>query len=231
MKKLTKANIEQLAQEIMDFLDKHNMQDGVCIYYNNKRMHSEGRWKGSDIIYIWVEDEDFPMDPHDYFEYAAYDHILSMSFEGVLYDVLNYSCGKREEKFRAIFEKYGLYFELGNAWNLTAYTCDDNTEVEYTYYNKPIPVIDLYYHSKDTYPKVLANIMETWYRLAQARGDQGSCVIGAGFEFSYNDKKYFMNACSPWQGSMSWEHDKDIIHDLLSSIGAIDIHYNWGNMD
>ena len=47
-----------------------------------------------------------------------------MSFEGELYDVLNgyaYGWGKRADEFRQIFEKYGVYFELGNAWNLTCY--------------------------------------------------------------------------------------------------------------
>ena len=47
-----------------------------------------------------------------------------MSFEGPLYDVLNaYVPGwvKKEDEFRKLFEKYGFYYELGNAWNLSAY--------------------------------------------------------------------------------------------------------------
>ena len=49
------------------------------------------------------------------------ENILSMSFEGPLYYVLNgYEGGHLAEEFMKIFEKYGLYWELGNAWNLTA---------------------------------------------------------------------------------------------------------------
>jgi hypothetical protein len=229
MKKLTKANIEQLAQEIMKFLEQKGLNSGVCIYYNNKRMRSDGHWDGEDLTYSWVEELD--MDPHDYFEYAAYEHILSMSFEGGLYDVLNYSFGKREEQFRELFEKYGLYFELGNSWNLSVYLIDDNIEVEYTYYNEPQPITDLYYFARSNYPHELTTIMDVWYKLSSYEGDKGSCVIGAGFSFEWRDTKYFMNACSPWQGSISWESHTDIIRALLTGIGATNISYNWGNMD
>lgn len=37
MQKLTKANIAQLAQEIITFLNANEMQDEVCIYFNNTR--------------------------------------------------------------------------------------------------------------------------------------------------------------------------------------------------
>ena len=109
MKTLTKANIEQLANEIMQFLDKHEMQDAVCIYFNNKRIRSKSNWDGENLTYQWIEESN--IDPHNYFEYAAYDHILSMSFEGSLYDCLNYSFGRREEQFRKLIDKYNLYFE------------------------------------------------------------------------------------------------------------------------
>lgn len=229
MKKLTKANISQLAQEIMTFLEQKGLNSGVCIYFNGNRMRSDGHWDGEELTYSWVGE--FNKDPHDYFEYAAYNHILSMSFEGELYDVLNYSFGKREEQFRELFEKYGLYFELGNAWNLTAYPSDDDMEVEYTYYQKPQPTTYLYYRSRYTYPHELATIMDIWYKLSAHEGDKGSCVLGAGFAFEWKGAKYFMNACSPWQGSMSWEANVDAIRTLLTWIGATNIHYNWGNMD
>lgn len=228
--KLTKFNIEQLVDEITAFLDEHNLQSGVCIYFNNKRIVSEGFFDGKDLTYKWIQEEN--KDPHDYFDYAAYNHILSMSFEGPLYDVLNYYApDKCDEKFREVFDKYGLYFELGNAWNLTTYPLDDDMEIEYTIYNKPEPVIHLYYHSKDMYPTELSTTMTAWYELSKYHGDSGSCVLGAGFEFEYNDQKYFMHSCSPYQGSLSWEAYKDVIHRMLAGMGATDIYYHWGNMD
>jgi len=63
-------------------------------------------------------------DPRNYFEYVAKNHILSMSFEGDLYSILNaYTPGwtKLEAEFQKIFEKHGCYYEMGHAWNLTCY--------------------------------------------------------------------------------------------------------------
>jgi len=63
--------------------------------------------------------------PRDYFDYAPKesDHILSMSFDGSLYELLN--CiemnDSRYDEFNELFKKHGVYFELGNAWNLTCY--------------------------------------------------------------------------------------------------------------
>ena len=82
----------------------------------------EGHYYYNDPDHLVVlEDED----PHTYTEYAG--DILTMTFEGPLYEALNYGDyggyqWKTEEELTAIFRKYGLYYELGNAWNLTAYT-------------------------------------------------------------------------------------------------------------
>ena len=143
MKTLTKTNIEELAQEIITFLEKHELASSVSIYFNNKVMRDRGDYD-EDYNYIpkWETTED--VSPHEYFEWAAYDHILSMSFEGGLYDLLNYSGGSTMDKFIKIFEKCGLYYELGNAWNLSCYLINDDTEVEYTYYEKPKETIYLY---------------------------------------------------------------------------------------
>lgn len=229
MKKLTKTNIEELAKEIIAFLEQHELANAVSIYFNNKVIRSRGHYNDDfDYIPKWETTED--VNPHDYFEYCAYDHILSMSFEGGLYHVLNYSYGKREEEFRAIFEKYGLYYEFGNAWNLSAYLCDDDIEVECTKYERPKETIRLHLGNFDT-PSELHEIMRTWYNLSKEVGEQGSCVIGAGFEFEWEDNKYFMPACSPHHGSISWETPKDTIKEMLEKIGATNIYYNWGRMD
>ena len=228
MKKLTKANIEELANEIIAFLNEQSLSSAVSIYFNGKAMRSRGEWDDDDnYIPYWVTEEN--ANPHDYFEYAAYDHILSMSFEGALYDLLNYRGGVKEEKFRAIFEKYGLYYELGNSWNLSVYLYDDDIEVEYTRYERPKQTMHIYRHGVNH--SELQNIMDVWYNLSKETGDKGSCVLGAGFEFEWRGDKYFMSACSPYQGSISWETHKDTVKEMLEKIGATEIYYKWGNMD
>ena len=231
MKKLTKTNIEELAQEIMEFLERTGMMSSVSIYYNGKvvRANSDYSVKDDDFTYSWKTTEN--VDPHDYFEWAAYDHILSMSFEGPLYEVLNYTFGKMEERFREIFDKYGLYFEFGNAWNLTAYLLDDDVEVEYTVYERPKETINLYRYNRDENPHELQSIMDEWFVQSSMVGDKGSCVLGAGFRFEWEGDKYFMSACSPYQGSISWEEPKDKIQKMLEDIGATEIYFDYGRMD
>ena len=229
MNKITKVDIERLVNEIISFLEAFDIADSVSIYYNGDVVRSKTEYKNRDYLYTWVKTCD--VDPHKYFEYAAYDHILSMSFEGGLYDVLNYSGGRIYEKFMKIFEKYGLYFELGNAWNLSCCLIDDDIEVEYTHYEKPKETIYLNSRSFSSNPTELQNIMEIWFDLSKKEGEGGSCVLGAGFKFEWNGDSYFMPAQSPWQGSCSWEAHKDVVHKMLEDIGATEIYYNWGRMD
>ena len=215
--KLTKNKIHQMANEIYNYLHAYGMMNSVCIYYNNKRMMNND---GQKVI----EDN---INQLDYFQYAAKHHILSMSFEGALYRSINYGIGC--PKLEAIFEKYGVYYELGNAWNLTVFPIHDDVEVEYTEY-----FIEeehhIYLGCKDV-PNELESIMTTWNILSDAVGDSGSCVSGAGFKFHYQGKKYFMSACSPWQGSCSWESCKGIIEEMLKDAGATSINYCWGTLD
>lgn len=223
MKTLTKQNIGQLVKEIIIFLEKEGIADSVSIYFNNKVMRSQR----NDDGYNWVSEKN--VDPHDYFEYAAYDHILSMSFEGGLYDMLNYSFGRKEKGFNAIFEEHGLYYEFGDSWNLSVYPIDNDMEIEYTKYERPKETIVL--HQGDYIPSQLKNIMDIWWELSKRTGDRGSCVLGSGFNFEWNDDKYFMPAQSPYQGSISWEEHIDVVKQALENIGATEIYYNWGGMD
>ena len=227
MKKLTKIHIDQFANEIMEYLIKHELDMDVCIYYNNKRMSRKRDWKNADESPKIIIEEN--MNPFDYFEYANYDHILSMSFEGPLYDSLNYT-GYAEDGLHKLFEKYGVYWELGHSWNLSAYLVDDKTEVECTQYTKPIKKIHLYCIDGQT-PRELAAIMRQWYKMSTAVGDHGSCVIGAGFSFTWNGNEYFMSACSPYQGSISWETNKEDVRKMLEDAGATNIYYDWGCID
>ena len=228
MKKLTKQDIEKFAYEIMDYLEKNGLDSDVCIYFNNKRIANKYDWRNPDAPPQLIVEE--YINPLDYFEYASYEHILSMSFEGPLYQELNYNFGKKSEKLHELFKKYGLYWELGNAWNLTAYPIDDSMEVDFTWYGKPKERRTLYLWD-NTIPAEMRSIMEKWYMLSNAVGDKGSCVIGAGFDFTWNDIDYHMCACSPYQGSISWETNKYDVKKMLEGIGATNIIYKWGMMD
>lgn len=233
--KLSKNKIEELVWEIEEFLKGYNLIEDVCIYFNNKR-HAwttkyDEKWNFDGYKCDIRED----ISPLDYFEYAAHKHVLSMSFEGSFYGVMN-GYTKREfdlqDKFSKLLEKYNLYYELGNAWNLTCYTTDDDMEIEYTDYTGDIkPEPEHIYLSKASVLPELKNIMLAWYALSKATGDHGSCVIGAYMTFDYQGKSYEMSACSPWQGELSWTPHVNLVKEMLINIGAENIKWNPGRMD
>ena len=95
----------------------------VAIYFNGK-CWSTSNQNNTEFCYNEKRYFEYKDDPNRYFEYVRDPNILSMSFEGELYSVLNgYVPGwtKLEEEFQSIFDKYGVYYELGNAWNLTCF--------------------------------------------------------------------------------------------------------------
>lgn len=122
--KLSPKQREALAKEIHQFLVSHGLWVDCNIYFNGK-CWSTMQKVGDHHEFCYNENRYFESvaDPKDYFEYVREpENILSMSFEGGLYEVLNgYHSYKLEAEFQQIFHKYGLYYEMGNSWNLSCY--------------------------------------------------------------------------------------------------------------
>lgn len=126
MKNLSREQkAERLAKDIYKWCKKKDLWGDNCIYFNGAAWASWSEWSGEegkqidDDLYFYKN-----KNPKEYFEYVNNDHILSMSFEGGLYYVLNaYVPGwtKKESEFQKLFAKYGWYYELGHAWNLSVY--------------------------------------------------------------------------------------------------------------
>lgn len=123
-KVLTVEQREQLATEIFNWLVDRELWMDVAIYFNGKRW-STANADHTEFCYNERRYFEDVADPKDYFEYVREpENILSMSFEGSLYEVLNgYVRGwvKLEDEFRKIFDKYGLYYEMGGSWNLSCF--------------------------------------------------------------------------------------------------------------
>lgn len=118
------SKYKQLAIDIYKWCKKHDLWGDNIIYFDGVAWSNGETWSGEKGKKI---DEDLyeyeNRNPSDYFEYAN-PETLSMSFEGSLNYVLNgytRGSGKLETEFMKLFEKYGLYYELGHAWNLSAY--------------------------------------------------------------------------------------------------------------
>jgi len=115
---------KKLAIDIYNWCKKHELWMDITIYFDGIAWSYQPEWHGVKGKYIEEDLYEYEnKNPLDYFEYAN-PNTLSMSFEGPLYDVLNaYVRGwvKLEDEFLKLFEKYGWYYEMGHAWNLSAY--------------------------------------------------------------------------------------------------------------
>lgn len=122
-KKLTKPTVKKLAKEIRQFLLDREMWIDTTIYFNGMAYSTDDRnghyYYNDPKHLVELANED----PRLYTEYAG--PYLTMTFEGPFYEVMNGYLGrygyKVEEEFHELLRKYGLYCELGNAWNLTVY--------------------------------------------------------------------------------------------------------------
>ena len=133
----TPKNIERMAFTLMRYLIDHELFSDSRIYFKTKNS-----WKaiqvdkpsnqslsftkithehGKKSYTVCVIDN---IDPNDYFEENG--DYLSMSFEGPLYHTLNRTEWLHPHDYvldnlRNFFSTYGLYYELGDAWNFSLY--------------------------------------------------------------------------------------------------------------
>ena len=216
-KVINREVIEELGNRIVE-LCKNNEYGDTSVYYDGKRVN---------INYDGTTEVKENCHPGDYFKYYNHNHIISMAFEGILYDILNYGSGS--DDLEKLFDEYGVYYELGNAWNLSVYPIDDNIEVDgYHYDEEPEPIM-LYWWSEA--PAEIKEIINEWRAACEATGDGGSCVIGAKIKFTWNGEEYYMYEPSPYQGCLSWEPHVDMAIAKLKAIGATGIYYDCGVLD
>lgn len=229
--KMTKNDIKELAYKIVEVLSNHEMASDLRVYYNNKCLQT--KMKVDAIWNVYYETDVIDnISPHDYFRYAANDHIISISTEGGLYDELNYGSGEFPKELRELFDYWGIYYELGEAWNLSFFPCDDDeNRIEFTRYTPKDKPVFIHYNVREDCPEEILPIMDTWWTLSSLTGDSGSCVIGSYIGFKYQGKKYEMGACSPYQGEFSWYQHAPLIMRLLRGIGATEVYYEAGRLD
>lgn len=132
--KITKKQMdinEKIARDILAFLKNKYCWEDICIFFNNKAWSSNKTWsvfKGELIEEAYEDKHGMPI--NGVYEYTEIDsptqwtiyaneHTLTLVFDGVFYDWINYY-GNTED-FSKILEKYNAYYEQGEAFNLSIY--------------------------------------------------------------------------------------------------------------
>lgn len=125
---MKKIDTYALAMDIVKWCKKNRCWMDITIYFDGKAWSTSENWswsdntRGKEIGYRLYEYAN--RNPKDYFSTVNEPNILSMSFEGELYSIIHgHRSGSTElrRQFADIFGKYGLYYSIGDAWNLTAY--------------------------------------------------------------------------------------------------------------
>lgn len=126
MATFTGQEMEELALKLIDKFNADELWFHCWIYVNGKRFWAntylpeehEKRITENGAVY-YVEND---VDVEDYLDCFCNPDTLSVTFEGPLYHKINY------EDFDYIFnlsdeilKPYGLYFEQGYAWSMSAY--------------------------------------------------------------------------------------------------------------
>lgn len=111
---MTETKNLQLAKEIKKFLEKNNIHQDTRIYFNGMAwcFDSYGNYSKMENTYA-----------HTYVNYYNEEGI-TMTFEGNLYHVFNYThekSNKLVKKWNELLDKYGCYSEFGYAWSLAIY--------------------------------------------------------------------------------------------------------------
>ena len=118
---MTKKQNEKMALELIRYLQVNEMFRDVNLYLNGKRYssspHNGDQLKRTRYGPYYITDN---VDVSEYVEYFN-SETITMTFEGELYEALNYDDGSISTAINDIAYDYGLYFEQGNAWNLAFY--------------------------------------------------------------------------------------------------------------
>ena len=120
-KKLTKKELESLAVDLICFLQKHDLFYMVNIYVNNKLLKDNKTTNAQHATtpfgsYYIVND----INPKENLEYYN-PETITVTFEGPLYDIINYNNSSLYQQLCDLFERKGLYIEQGYAWSFSLY--------------------------------------------------------------------------------------------------------------
>lgn len=241
MRRLTKANIEELAKEVKDWALKNKLGKDWSLFYNGKKL-SYPLKKGADGM--WDYKRTYQIEEANPLDYSVYfpDHfIMGMSYDGTMYEVMNGYYGDLfMEKLDKILRKYGLYVDFLDSCHSHFYEANDDMEVEYTIFERekeyvlygPERCEERWTYVKSTYPSELDGVMALWTEYSRILGKhEGACIIGEGISFNYKGNKYKMHNQSIYQGDEHFLKGAEYAKKLLEKLGATDIWIDHGRLD
>ncbi len=123
--KMAEAKVmQELAERLIDRFIKDEVFSEVCIYVNGKRYRADNNNNAKECQTAAGNryfEENGEFDPAEYLDHCN-SKTVTITFEGPLYDMINYMDYDYIYKLdQDILNDYGMYFEQGNNWNMSAY--------------------------------------------------------------------------------------------------------------
>ena len=116
----TPEQLDELKDRVIEYLKENDLWLDCGIYVNDMR-YCHDSYAPDEIR---IEEDVFVEDYLEYYREAG--NIFAMYFEGPLYEIINgYApldrVDKFHDEFNGLLREYGLYYEQGNAWDLSCY--------------------------------------------------------------------------------------------------------------
>lgn len=125
---LTKDKKISIAENIISFMLKKGLFQEMAVYVCGYCYTSYPR---ADYLKVRTPDGVYYRSHHndvDVAQITSYCNpdLITITFEGTFYNIVNADGTSKEsmrleQEFSDLLEKYGLYYELGHAWNLSVY--------------------------------------------------------------------------------------------------------------
>lgn len=121
-KKLTAKKLDILAVRIIMLLQENDLFCDTNLYLNNKKYSSNKTINAETKETVFGEY--YITNDIDVTQCVEYNNpkTITMTFEGPLYDIMNYSTDSPLiDKLTKLLKSYGLYYEQGYMWSLALY--------------------------------------------------------------------------------------------------------------
>ena len=123
--KLTERQKTAIAEAMIDIIAKYDMFYDVNIHVNNAVMKSDytGKDPNAQVKITPKGHTPYTFLPNmPYTDQYGNPELITCTFEGPLYEALNYCCDtKVERELNHLLDSHGLYLEQGYAWSFSVY--------------------------------------------------------------------------------------------------------------
>lgn len=128
--KQQKERNENLANDLIKFIQNRGCWEDICVFFNGKALSSESKWDAWKGVLVSIKKNKITEEVNKVYEYNdiespkfwtkyANEESVTIIFDGAFYDWIH-RYGDWN-KLQEILDPYNAYFEMGNTTDLSIY--------------------------------------------------------------------------------------------------------------